>query len=75
MSVPMSTLPSYSYKYLENLRLSLCLPYTMLLRCAYLPHHVRMWQQDVTLEDRNQPFQIHHQNIGLGLPNFHNCEQ
>jgi hypothetical protein len=36
---------------------------------------MRMWQQDVTLEDRNQPFQIHHQNTGLGLPNLHNCEQ
>jgi hypothetical protein len=34
-----------------------------------------MWQQDVTLEDRNQPFQIHHQNIGPGLPNLHDCEQ
>jgi hypothetical protein len=34
-----------------------------------------MWQQDVTLEDRSQPFQIHHQNTGLGLHNLHNCEQ
>jgi hypothetical protein len=71
----MSTLPSYPYKYLENLRLSLFLSSTMLPHSAYLPYYVRMWQHDVTLEDRHQPFQIHHQNIGLGLPNLHNCEK
>jgi hypothetical protein len=30
---------------------------------------------NVTLEDRSQPFQIRHQNIGLGLPKLHNYEQ